>query len=422
MKLNSISILSLFFIASQTIAMQDESQHIINTLVSSAVRGMPIENLPIIDEDLLAQNPAWKITHNWSQHKKDTLLRHVVDVEHETLNKVAMARLNADPRYLESEPRDLQEEAEREAYALAEKDPAVQACRCRKALAIAVGANPNIDRALSVVDACILRDDHQLVRFLLKKGATSSRLHLVKSVKVAELLLDHGIKLTNDILDNWNLTPELMSYYLQRGARPTANEHGRTPLHYLSDEQDEPSPAHLEKMRMLIRAGVDLCARETRRGQNALHIIARIGASQEEVAAQRNAELNAQLGVRDMFGLFGGARFEDGVDERTASLLAGYRSMIAVILEGCQEQQQQYQERFTLLCCLNRVHRPLYCQRDLLKARFKLRRSDNVSPLHLLRIIGSGQTPFDIWNTPILHPAHYVPALLARNKEKSEQP
>ncbi len=225
------------------------------------------------------------------------------------------------------------------------------------------------------------------------------------SVSMAAFLLDRGRPLQNGVLFNENLTPELMRFYLERGARPLANKWGCTPLHTLSYEAGGLNESHLQKMRMLIGAGVDLCAQlhtGQDKGDTALHIIAKIGnhhAEDEHNCLDYSAHFDCE------------PRFQPPIP--------GAESIATIIIDGCKERHQRYQEHFTFLCCLQRVNPSLYRDlRGIRKKYFALRRTDNTSPHKLLSIENKeGQTAYQLWpENEELNPEKYKPVQDAKKE------
>jgi hypothetical protein len=195
-----------------------------------------------------------------------------------------------------------------------------------------------------------------------------------RSVKKAERLLKDGIEIPNTVLFDPDLSLELFEFYLRNGARAKANEQGDTPLHLICNMWT--GHEEIQKAGLLVKIGINLCARDKSDENTALHCAARFGASMTADMAR-----------------ISGADF----------LRSHCNSLCSTIVESCREQYQTYQERFTFLCCLKRLGSPLSSQKDLLRARFGLPR--NTSPYQLLTTENkAGQIPHDIWQIDVLDP------------------
>jgi hypothetical protein len=345
MKLKFISILYLLSIAAQTSAM--DSQKKITDLMKGEVVALA-EDEPITDKALFKKNPSWKVARSWSQGEKNQYLNKALELPLEHVH-----------------------------------------FRVYTSLAVAIGADPNLERGyLTPLQSLLVRNEHSLACYLLEKGADPNKtrpgieppLRIVNTIEMTEVLLAHGAD-PKDILFHDRLSPELMEFYLKRGVRPKPNKRGLTPLHAIALETATWGKKICLKVSMLIKANIDLCAKMASNGDTALHVVAKTGCSESHLRPRWT-------------------RDPSDIDEA--------HTLCATILAGCSERHQRYWEFFTLLCCLRWTDHPLYAIRDF-RAYFKL--PDSTCPLELLTIENNaGETPYQIWNNEILNPDKFANA------------
>lgn len=160
--------------------------------------------------------------------------------------------------------------------------------RCIIALAVCAGANPNhtclgdytsLHRVLS-------EGDYHLAHYLLKKGADPNLpskeqyarkvpLAACKTTQLAQLLLDHGADLPENILAiccRGEYPPELLSFYLGKRASIRPDHLLNSPLHTLSSCRQK-CATKTEKARILLHAGIDP-AHKNIRGCTVMHLLA----------------------------------------------------------------------------------------------------------------------------------------------------
>jgi ankyrin repeat protein len=361
-----ITFLLLTNIAAPMMAM-DASEQKINRLLNAEVT-VPAEGQPINDTVLFGENPLWVEARSWSQEDKNRLLQGTTpDLENR--------------RFLQHED-----------------------ARGHIALAVAVGADPNqiIDsdkRCTTALMRCLHHFDNSLAQYLLEKKASPNKeagpflvqfypLAHAETVEMTQLLLAHGAQIPENILcDIVHADTTVMEFYLKMGIRPITDTNGSTALFKIAYSSDITMKDRALKARMLIEAGVDLCV-QNKIGNTALHHTAQTG------------------------GTFWSL-------EDLKSYAAAEAVLCSVIIDGCKERYQRYQERLTLLCCLNRVRNPLYGQRPLCRARFGWRSQDRISPFQLLSIKNNtGKIPHELWSeNEELNPAKYAPAQDAKKNE-----
>jgi hypothetical protein len=354
--MNRNIIITFFLLTTITAPMMamDESDPKITALLQQPVRALG-DDKPIDDEALLGANPSWQTARNWNLEDKNKLLRGAMSLRQfqETDTRIPLAvAIGADPNY------DAYDENE------ISKHPWTTA----------------LTRA-SRYSNC------WLVQYLLEKKADPNQttrpssescpLECATTTKIVELLLAKGAIIPKNILLTlYTDTPEeLVGFYLELEIRPEQNELGETPLHIITPFCTRWMKDRFGKAQMLIKAGVDLCARTKDKGNTALHYTA-IGSGWA---------LDMPLDISDQIG--------------------------SAIIDGCKKRYQGYQERFTLLCCLNRVYKPLYGQRPLCRARFGWKPRDKTSPFQLLSIQNNdGKIPFQLWpENEELNPANHAP-------------
>ncbi len=357
--MNRTLIITLFLTIAAPVMAMDESEQKINRLLATEVT-VPAEGQPINDTVLFSANPSWVDARSWSQEDQNRLLQGTSpDFEHR--------------RFLQYED-----------------------SRGRIALAVAVGADPNqiIDpdkQCTTALMRCLHNLDDSLAQYLLEKKADPNKkagpctvqfypLADAETVEMTQRLLAHGAQIPKNILrDIAHADTTLMRFYLEMGIRPITDESGSTALHRIAGASNIIMKDRVLKTHMLIEAGIDLCAQTKAGRSTALHYIAQSGGtfwSLEELKPYAAAE-----------AIF-----------------------CSVIINGCKERHQQYQERLALLCCLNRIKSNLYGQKDLCRARFGWKSRDKISPFQLLSIKNeAGKIPYQLWENEELNPANYAP-------------
>jgi ankyrin repeat protein len=369
--MNRTLIITLFLLTNIAVPMMAmESEQKINRLLATEVT-VPAEGQPINDTILFGENPLWVSARSWSQEDKNQLLQGTSpDLKNRT--------------FLQHED-----------------------VRGHIALAVAVGADPNqiIDsdkQCTTALMRCLHNLDDSLAQYLLEKKADPNKkagpcavqfypLANAETVEMTQLLLAHGAQIPKNILgDIAHADTTLMRFYLEMGIRPITDESGSTALHKIAIANNIIMKDRGLKAHMLIEAGIDLCAQTQAGGSTALHYIAQSG------------------------GTFWSL-------EEFTSYAAAEAVLCSVIINGCKQRHQRYQERMALLCCLNRVYKPLYGQRPLCRARFGWKPRDKTSPFQLLSIQNNdGKIPFQLWpENEELNPASYAPV---KAIEKNEQP
>ncbi len=365
--MNRTLIITLFLltnIAAPMMAM-DESDPKITALLLQPIHTLD-DDYPISEEDLLAKNPSWQTARSWSQEDKNKLLSGAMNLRRfsDTDTRIPLAvAIGADPNYEDGRSKHTPWTT-----------PLTRAARFSKYWLVQYLLEKNAD-------------PNQITRFFLPERCP---LQCATTTKMAELLTTKGAIIPKAILHTLgtDTCEDLMGFYLKMGVRPEQDESGATPLHIITPFWTTWMERRLCKAQVLIKAGVDLCAQTKDGGNTALHCAA-LG---KDVV--RKAYIQAEpLDISDQ--------------------------ICSAIINGCKERHQGYQERLALLCCLNRICKPLYGQRSLCKARFGWKSQDTISPFQLLSIEnGAGQIPYQLWpENEELNPANYAPVQDAKRNE-----
>jgi hypothetical protein len=271
--MNRTLIITLFILtnsAAPMIAMRrglrDQSNPFIQQIVSENKKIEELLNIcvalplgaPLTDELLLKENPWWQDVRNWPQDEKNQLLRKAIDG---TLIRSWNGNTVCDPQKY-------------------------QTFKGHMALAVAIGASPQIKslRTPSVTPLAISLEqgDPVLTRYLVEKGTlvdkerAKSFLIKTKNGQMAEMLLEWGAAIPENILFERFKPAEVMAVYLKRGVNPNQSKNDETPLHQIADIFSGGTRDSLAKATLLIEAGINTEAQNFS-GYTALHVAAECG-------------------------------------------------------------------------------------------------------------------------------------------------